>query len=78
MFSAFMETMELWALDDIVIIDGGAYAPIEPLYYAMSEALMADFMRIALIAVISVFAVACCVISADLMIEYFRKKRNRM
>lgn len=76
MFSSFVETMELWALDNIVIIDGGAYAPIEPLYYAMADAIMADFLRMALVAVISVFGIVCFVLCIDILFRYFKKKRN--
>lgn len=45
MFASFLETMELAALDMIVVIDGAAYAPIDSLYYALYDAIIAEVCR---------------------------------
>lgn len=74
MFSSFIESMELFALEDVVVIDGVAYAPVEPLMYAMRDAVMQELSFIVCCILICLGLFAGVIIFCDLLRGWYKSR----
>lgn len=54
MVSFVIEFLQMWEMGNVIFIDGCAYAPAEPLAFALTRAVCQEFLFCELFAVVSV------------------------